>query len=320
MENESKRTILDLSLWVAGLLAGMALVAHEAMAESRLATPPNATWKAECATCHIAYPPQLLPAEAWRRMMAGLERHFGIDASVEPALAAEIGAYLERHSASGKRARGEEFHAPRCLCRTIKIFAAPCDKFRVPPDGTAANGTFPANVFCEIERLRVSRPLRFHNFNDRGNDFSRLFDHDRVTDANVFAFDFVLVVQSGAGDGASAYQHRFQYRYRREDSGASNLNDDVLQTGLDTFGRVFVSDRPPGRFRSEPELLALRERVHFDNCAVGLIRKIASDVIELGRRDDEREQSLLVEDRADRMHPRAPIGTDRGQEPEGGRG
>ena len=106
MENESKRTILDVSVWVAGLLAGMCLVAHEATAGGRLATPPNATWKAECATCHIAYPPQLLPAEAWRRMMAGLERHFGTDASVEPAFAAEIGAYLERHSASGKRARG----------------------------------------------------------------------------------------------------------------------------------------------------------------------------------------------------------------------
>ena len=106
MENERRHTILDLSLWMAGLLAGMALVAHEAMAESRLATPPNATWKAECATCHIAYPPQLLPAQAWHRMMSQLDKHFGTDASLDPAAAAEIGAYLERHSASGKRARG----------------------------------------------------------------------------------------------------------------------------------------------------------------------------------------------------------------------
>ncbi len=110
--------------------------------------------------------------------------------------------------------------------------------------GPPQTGHFPSNVFCEIERLRVSWPLRFYNFNDRGNDFARLFDHDRVADANVFAFDFVLVVQSGAGDGASAHQHRLQHRYRREDSSASYLNDDVLQTGLDAFSRVFVSDRP----------------------------------------------------------------------------
>ena len=57
-----------------------------------------------------------------------------------------------------------------------------------------------------------------------------------------------------------------------------------LQAGLDTFGRVFVSDRPPRRFRGEPEPLALRERVHFDYCAVGLIRKIVPDVVEIADR------------------------------------
>ena len=101
MENESKRTILDLSLWVAGLLAGMVLMAHEAIAGGRLAAPPNATWKAECATCHIAYPPQLLPAQAWRRMMAQLDRHFGTDASLGDAKRTELLAYLE--AAAGRR-------------------------------------------------------------------------------------------------------------------------------------------------------------------------------------------------------------------------
>ena len=137
------------------------------------------------------------------------------------------------------------------------------------------------NVFCEIEPLRVPWPLRFHNFDDGGNNFARLFDHDGVADANVFAFDFVLVVQGGAGDGAPAHQHRLQHSYRSEDSGASYLNDDVVHAGLDAFGGVFVSDRPPRRFRSEPEPLALRERIDFDYRAVGLIRKIVSDVIEI---------------------------------------
>src|SRR4029077_3672494 len=148
-----------------------------------------------------------------------------------------------------RAARAEEFHAPRRLCRAIQIFAAPRDKFRVAPDGTAPRGTFPVNVFGEIERLRVSWPLRFHNFTHGGNDFARLFDHHGVADANVFAFDFVFVVQGRTGDGASAHQHRFKHSNRRQDSGASNLNDDVLQAGLDTFRRVFVSDRPPRRFR-----------------------------------------------------------------------
>jgi hypothetical protein len=87
-------------------LAAAALLAGEAMAESRFAVPANAPWQAECASCHIAYPPQLLPAQSWQRLMAGLERHFGSDASVAPAVAAEIGDFLQRHSGTGKRVAG----------------------------------------------------------------------------------------------------------------------------------------------------------------------------------------------------------------------
>ena len=87
------------------LLCSLVLQAPSALADN-LAAPPNARWQSECASCHIAYPPGLLPAQAWRRMMSQLDRHYGADASLEPAVAAEIGAHLERYSGSGKRARG----------------------------------------------------------------------------------------------------------------------------------------------------------------------------------------------------------------------
>ena len=103
--NTTRRWILDLSAWTIGLLASMVLIAHQAMAGGKLATPPNERWKAECGSCHIAYPPQLLPAQAWQRIMSGLDRHFGTDASLDAAAAAEIGAYLERYSGSERRAR-----------------------------------------------------------------------------------------------------------------------------------------------------------------------------------------------------------------------
>lgn len=90
------------------LLAAAALFAGEAAAEGRLPVPQNARWKAECGSCHIAYPPQLLPAQSWQRLMAGLDRHFGIDASVEPEVAAEIGDFLQRHSGTGKRVAGAD--------------------------------------------------------------------------------------------------------------------------------------------------------------------------------------------------------------------
>jgi hypothetical protein len=103
MDDTARRRIFDLTTWRVGLLAGMILVAHEAVAEGKFAVPPNERWKTECGSCHVAYPPKLLPAETWRRIMAQLDRHFGSDASVDAAAAAEIGAYLERYSASQRR-------------------------------------------------------------------------------------------------------------------------------------------------------------------------------------------------------------------------
>jgi len=98
-----RRWFLDITAWVAGLLASMLLIAHDAMAGGSLATPPNDRWKAECASCHIAYPPPLLPAQSWKRLMSQLDKHFGADASLDPAAAADIGAYLERYSGSARR-------------------------------------------------------------------------------------------------------------------------------------------------------------------------------------------------------------------------
>ena len=105
MKSTAKRWMLDITAWTAGLLAGMVLLAHEAMAGGKLTAPANERWKAECGSCHLAYPPGLLPATAWREVMSGLGKHFGTDASLEPAAAAEIGAYLERYGAGGRRAQ-----------------------------------------------------------------------------------------------------------------------------------------------------------------------------------------------------------------------
>ncbi len=58
----------------------------------------NALWQSECGSCHVAFPPRLLPAEPWRAVMSGLDKHFGTDASLEPAAAREIGAFLEKNA------------------------------------------------------------------------------------------------------------------------------------------------------------------------------------------------------------------------------
>jgi len=81
----------------------LATAASAPAAEHRY-TATNQTWQTECAACHIAYPPQLLPGSAWKRMLDGLDRHFGTDASLSPAAVSEIGRFLQANGARGKRA------------------------------------------------------------------------------------------------------------------------------------------------------------------------------------------------------------------------
>ncbi|MBK1730966.1 diheme cytochrome c [Thiococcus pfennigii] len=56
----------------------------------------NATYGEECGSCHLAYQPGLLPAQAWTQVMdpAALADHYGDDASLTETLRAEIAGYL----------------------------------------------------------------------------------------------------------------------------------------------------------------------------------------------------------------------------------
>ncbi|KVW96225.1 diheme cytochrome c [Thiobacillus denitrificans] len=62
-------------------------------------------WQQECASCHLAYPPSMLPQASWRRVMGGLEQHFGENASLDPATQADILQFLEAHAADAGNSR-----------------------------------------------------------------------------------------------------------------------------------------------------------------------------------------------------------------------
>jgi|WetSurMetagenome_2_1015567.scaffolds.fasta_scaffold06701_9 hypothetical protein len=70
--------------------------------DERAPLAKNAQWQAECGACHVAFPPRLLPAESWHAVMSGLDKHFGSDASLDPAVAREIGAFLEKNAGREK--------------------------------------------------------------------------------------------------------------------------------------------------------------------------------------------------------------------------
>lgn len=75
---------------------------HDKEGGKYVSTVTNAKWKNECGACHVAYPPRLLPAESWRALMSGLDKHFGSDASLDAATAREITDYLVQNAGGEK--------------------------------------------------------------------------------------------------------------------------------------------------------------------------------------------------------------------------
>lgn len=75
---------------------------------------------AECGSCHLAYPPSMLPAASWKKMMGELDRHFGDDASLDPQTTAAITRYL---TANAGDAAGSAYG--RKLLRGVAVGDAP---------------------------------------------------------------------------------------------------------------------------------------------------------------------------------------------------
>jgi len=98
--NTTKRIFRCATLMAAafGVTVGVA-----ARADEHRFAATNPVWQEECGTCHIAYPPALLPAKSWRAIMAQLDRHFGVDAGVDAPTAKTIAAFLEANAARDRQ-------------------------------------------------------------------------------------------------------------------------------------------------------------------------------------------------------------------------
>lgn len=69
----------------------------------RIAVPEHVKWKEECGSCHIAYPPNLLTADEWQKIMGGLNKHFGANAELDAKDSKDILAFLKQHAGNGPR-------------------------------------------------------------------------------------------------------------------------------------------------------------------------------------------------------------------------
>jgi hypothetical protein len=90
------------------ILAGALLVTPALADEDGIRLPPvdHAATAKECGACHLVFPPQMLPARSWTRIMEGLDDHFGENASLDQAARDEIAAYLASRAADTPGAPG----------------------------------------------------------------------------------------------------------------------------------------------------------------------------------------------------------------------
>ena len=61
------------------------------------------SYEAECASCHMAYPPGLLSEKSWQNVMDSLHKHFGTDASMDQKDQLEITNWLKMNAATRQK-------------------------------------------------------------------------------------------------------------------------------------------------------------------------------------------------------------------------
>lgn len=90
----------------------MFLVACASVAVARAdsgknSVPLSPKYQQECAACHTPYPPGMLPAASWQRIMGSLNKHYETDASLDEASLREISGWLKTNAGTYKRVSEE---------------------------------------------------------------------------------------------------------------------------------------------------------------------------------------------------------------------
>ena len=86
------------------ITASLLLASSPAFA-AKMTMPADApaSYEAECASCHMAYPPALLSQQSWKNVMSGLSKHFGTDASLDPKTQTELTNWLVKNAATRQK-------------------------------------------------------------------------------------------------------------------------------------------------------------------------------------------------------------------------
>lgn len=145
-----------LAVLATALLSGFPLAEREqehqqAQQASPIARLPK--YEQECAACHIAYPPGMLPANSWRHILNDLDHHFGVNASLDSASVKQLECWLTAHAAKASRVES----------------APPQDRITRSAWFVAAHDGVPASTWRRPTVKSASNCAACHTRADRGN-------------------------------------------------------------------------------------------------------------------------------------------------------
>lgn len=86
-----------------------------------VAAVENHRYKEECGSCHMAYPPGLLPGRSWEKMMTSLDDHFGENAELDATTASELTQFLLANSTDAS----QNYRRSRQMVRGLADEAVP---------------------------------------------------------------------------------------------------------------------------------------------------------------------------------------------------
>jgi cytochrome c551/c552 len=148
-----KRLVLSI-----GIVVGLGPAAGQALAQDHAA----ATTQKECGACHMAFPPEFLPARSWKKIMSSLADHFGENAELADATRAEIAGFLVAHAADAPgTANGWAF------LRGVDAGAVPL-RITQLPFWKAAHNEVPAREFKSVKVKSAANCLACHRSGGQG--------------------------------------------------------------------------------------------------------------------------------------------------------
>ena len=89
------------NLRILSVLLFLPMAAHADKLRLPADAPP--AFQAECASCHLAFPPQLLVADDWKRVMATLDKHYGDNASLDEKPRRSIEDFLVKNAGDARK-------------------------------------------------------------------------------------------------------------------------------------------------------------------------------------------------------------------------